>query len=162
MAAGLTVIPLLSKEVLFFTFHTPHRYVGHEQWCSQVFGALGRVIIDDHREQDMWILKISQEFIEFKNCRVQKIIPSPLPISDINFASPWFVPPGAAAPLAPSSYAPGHEQQIIYCPTWMWTKDYLLHIHKQYFVPSWYCKYLFFSIFNALNISIISLLKQAQ
>jgi hypothetical protein len=51
MAAGLTVIPLLSKKVSFFTFHTPHQYVGHEQWCSQVFGALGRVIIDDHPEQ---------------------------------------------------------------------------------------------------------------
>jgi hypothetical protein len=60
MAAGLTVIPLLSKEVSFFTFHTPHRYVGHEQRGSKVFGALERVIIDYHPEQNMSVLKISQ------------------------------------------------------------------------------------------------------
>jgi hypothetical protein len=65
MAAGLTVIQLLSKEISFFTFHTPHWYVGREQWSSQVFGAWGWVIIDDHPEQKLWILKISQEFVEF-------------------------------------------------------------------------------------------------
>jgi len=53
MAAGLTFISLLSKEVLFFIFHKPHQYVGHQQWHSQVFGALGRVIVDDHPEQKM-------------------------------------------------------------------------------------------------------------
>jgi len=107
MAAGLTVIPRLSKEVSFFTFFTPHRYVGYGQWCSQVFCALGRVIIDDHPEQKMWILKISQEFIEFKTCRAQKIIPPA--ISNIHIASPWFVPPGAAPLLAPFNCAPGHD-----------------------------------------------------
>jgi len=53
MAAGLTVIPLLSKEFSFFTLHTPHQFVGHGQWFSQVFGALGRVIVGDHPEQKM-------------------------------------------------------------------------------------------------------------
>jgi hypothetical protein len=58
MAAGLTVIPLLSKEFTFFAFHTPHRYVGHEQWCSQVFGAWGQVITGDHPQK---------EIVNFKN-----------------------------------------------------------------------------------------------
>jgi hypothetical protein len=111
--------------------------VGHEQWCSQVFGALGRVIIDDHPEQKTWILKISQEFIEFKNCWVQKIIPLPPPPFRIFILPPiglchlgqtHHVPP-LAMPLVMTNrlyvVLPGCEPKTICCTS----TNSILYLH---------------------------------